>query len=48
MEEEKKSSLPSKLKHIKNKLFLQNSLDPIKKKYVKRIWAHKLMKISNR
>ena len=48
MEKEKKSSLPSKLKHIKNQLYLKNSWDPIKEKYVKRIWAHKLMKISKK
>ncbi len=38
--------IPSKLKHIKNKLILTNSFDYIKQKYVKKIWAHKKTKIN--
>ena len=38
--------LPSKLKHIKNKLFLVNLFDHIKQKYVKKIWAHKKTKLN--
>lgn len=39
------SNLPSKLKDIKNQVFLNNCYDPINKKYVKKVWAHKLTKL---
>lgn len=37
--------LPSKLRHIKNKTYLNNSLDPLTGKYVKIIWAYKQTKL---
>ena len=39
------SNLPSKLKDIKNQIFLNNCYDPINGKYVKKVWAHKLTKL---
>lgn len=39
------SNLPSKLKGIKNQIFLNNCYDPINGKYVKKVWAHKLTKL---
>lgn len=33
------------LKHIKNKTFLNNSLDPLSQKYVKEIWFYKKTKL---
>ena len=36
---------PSKLRHIKNQTILDNSFDPISKKYVKKIFGHKQTKL---
>jgi hypothetical protein len=38
---------PSKLLHIKNQIMLDNTLNPLNKKYVKKIYAHKLNKLGN-
>lgn len=40
-----KQNLPSKLQQIKNPTILNNSLDPLTGKYVKRLWANKKTKL---
>lgn len=39
-------NLPSKIKHIKNSKFLDNTWDPVAQKYVKSIWLHKITKLN--
>ena len=36
---------PSKLKHIKNTIMLDNTINPLNNKYIKKIWVYKVTKL---
>jgi hypothetical protein len=38
---------PNKLAHIKNTKFLDNTLNPLNMRYIKKIWVHKKNKLGN-